>query len=467
MRDPTTARLLPARGRRARDGRLRARPGAVGRSTASPPTSTAGCCPRTGTRFERADDERDRARALARGRRGGEADQRPGGVHAGRRVHPRRRPTSAASGSRPASARTGSPAPAAMGKLVAEWIVDGRPSFDTWKMDSAASARTTRAATTRSRAPSRCTRPTTTSSTRARSGRPGRPLRRLPGLRSGCASSAACSARRPAGSAPNWFAPNEAAGDESLRPRGWAGGHWSPGDRRRAPRLPRDARRSSTRPRFSKMDVTGAGRGRVPRAPVRERVDRAGRTRHVHADAERRGRGRVRPHRHPTRPTTLPLVTGTAFGSHDLALDPRSTRPETARCTSSDVTSRVGVLRDLGAARRATILRRSPTPTSRTTRSRTCTRASIAVGPAPCLAVRVTYVGRARLGALLPDRVRRRALCDALWDAGAAARPRRRRLQGDRLAAAREGLPRLGRGHHPRRHALRGRSRLRRQARQG
>ena len=69
-------------------------------------------------------------------------------------------------------------------------------------------------------------------------------------------------------------------------------------------------------------------------------------------------------------------------------------------------------------------------------------------------------------GSLLPLRVRPPALGRAL--AGQARpRARRRRLQGDRLAPAREGLPRLGLGHHGRRHARGGRARVRRQARQG
>src|SRR5207302_911565 len=73
---------------------------------------------------------------------------------------------------------------------------------------------------------------------------------------------------------------------------------------------------------------------------------------------------------------------------------------------------------------------------------------------------------RAGLGALLPDRVRARSLGRGLG-VRPRARARRRRLQGDRLAAAREGLSRLGRRHHARGHALRGRAWVRGQARQG
>ena len=60
----------------------------------------------------------------------------------------------------------------------------------------------------------------------------------------------------------NWFEPNAARGDESLRPRGWAGRHWSPAigaehlacrERRRSstrPRSPRSRSRARARPAF-------------------------------------------------------------------------------------------------------------------------------------------------------------------------------------------------------------------------
>ena len=90
----------------------------------------------------------------------------------------------------------------------------------------------------------------------------------------------------------------------------------------------------------------------------------------------------------------------------------------------------------------------------------------LAVGPVPCLALRVTYVGELGWELYCPTEFGL-ALWDTLWEAGPRPRPRRRRLQGDRLAAPGEGLPRLGRRHHPRRHAVRGGARLRGQARQG
>ena len=90
----------------------------------------------------------------------------------------------------------------------------------------------------------------------------------------------------------------------------------------------------------------------------------------------------------------------------------------------------------------------------------------LAVGRVPCLALRVTYVGELGWELYCPAEFGARALGHDLGG-GARARARRGRLQGDRLAAAREGLPRVGRGHHARGHALRGGARLRREARQG
>ena len=90
----------------------------------------------------------------------------------------------------------------------------------------------------------------------------------------------------------------------------------------------------------------------------------------------------------------------------------------------------------------------------------------IAIGRVPCLALRVTYVGE--LGWELYCRSEfGLALWDTIWEARPRARARRGRLQGDRLAAAREGLPRVGSGHHAGGHAVRGGARVRGQARQG
>ena len=82
----------------------------------------------------------------------------------------------------------------------------------------------------------------------------------------------------------NWFDVERPAGDDDLRPRGWAGKHWSPAigaeciaaaraGRALRPVVVREARRPRAR------------RGRVPRPDVRERGRPAGRLGHLHAAA--------------------------------------------------------------------------------------------------------------------------------------------------------------------------------------
>ena len=134
------------------------------------------------------------------GRADHEAHQRPGGVHAGRGVLPRRDrgPRAVRGGGllrpRPGGRRRRREG----GRGVDRRPASPRSTCGTWT--SAASAPTTARRGTRSRGPARCTRPTTTSSTPTTSGRPGA---RCGSRRStaGTASTARCSARSPAGSA--------------------------------------------------------------------------------------------------------------------------------------------------------------------------------------------------------------------------------------------------------------------------
>ena len=71
----------------------------------------------------------------------------------------------------------------------------------------------------------------------------------------------------------NWFEPNAARGDESLRPRGWAGKLWSPaiGAEHRACR---EAVAIFDESSFAKIDVSRRRRGRVPRVLCANRVAR-------------------------------------------------------------------------------------------------------------------------------------------------------------------------------------------------
>ena len=154
------------------------------------------------------------------------------------------------------------------------------------------------------------------------------------------------------------------------------------------------------------------------------------------------------------------IVTGTAFGQHDLAWIREHAPRRTSRSTTSP--RRYACLGLWGPRAREILQPLTTTPLDFPLHA----RRELAVGP--CRAWRsASPTSASSAGSSTARPSSALALWDALWEAGRDARPRRRRLPGDRLAAAREGLPRLGRRHHARRHPLRGRPRLRREARQG
>ena len=134
-------------------------------------------------------------------------------------------PRSAGSSSPPGSPRTASPVPAAWGRQVAQWIVDGRAGVRPVEDGHPPLRRRTAPRLHPGPVDRRTTPPTTTSTTRTRSeaGRPLRVAHLRPARRAGCAFGEKSGWERP-----NWFESNAAAGDESLAPRGWAGKHWSP-----------------------------------------------------------------------------------------------------------------------------------------------------------------------------------------------------------------------------------------------
>ena len=115
-----------------------------------------------------------------------------------------------------------------IGRQMASWIVDGEPELDLWKMDIRRFGPAYRSQALHPRADRpRSTRPTTTSTTRTRSARPA--VRCGPRRRTrSCAALGAVFGEKSGWERPNWFESNAAAGDEALRPRGWAGMHWSP-----------------------------------------------------------------------------------------------------------------------------------------------------------------------------------------------------------------------------------------------
>ena len=349
-----------------------------------------------------------------------------------------------------------------IGKVMAEWIAEGEPSLDLWEMDI-------RRFGAQYRSPSY---------THARikenyetyydirypnhERQAGRPLRVSP-VNAWHREHDAAFGEKSGWERVNWYDSNAAAGDEGLRPRGWAGQHWSPAI---------GAEHLATRERvalfdessFAKLEIEGAGAAEFLEGLCDNRVARdAGKITYTQMLNHRGGIecdftvARLAEDR-------FSIVTGTAFGNHDREwmrrhLPADGTRPDQRRHLAA------GLHRDLGAAG----ARRAGAAHPRRPRQRGL---PLHVGARdhgrrrPGAGAPRHLRRRARLGALLPERVRARPLAGDLGGGG-GARDRRRRLPGDRLDAAREGLPGLGRRHHPRRDPLRGRGRVLRQARQG
>jgi glycine cleavage system T protein len=300
-----------------------------------------------------------------------------------------------------------------MGQLVAEWIVEGQPGLDTWEMDS------------RRFGPHYRSREYTLARTvegyatyydvkyPGQERLAGRPLRVSPAyelLRELDASFGEKSGWERA----NWFESNAAAGDESLRPRGWAGKVWSPavGAEHRACR---EAAALFDETSFAKLDVTGPGAAAFLEGLAANRVARD--VGAVTYTQMLNPRGGIECDFTVTRlaEERFRIVTGTAFGRHDLAWI-RSHLPENGLVQVEDVTSRYACLGLWGPAAREML--QPITDADLSTEAFPYMRArETTVGPVPCTVVRVTYVGELGWELYCPSEFGRR-LWDRLWEAG-------------------------------------------------
>ncbi len=209
-----------------------------------------------------------------------------------------------------------------MGKLVAEWIVEGLPSLDVWEMDSRrfgahyasrdyTLARTVEVYSTyydvKYPGHERASRPAAP------------PLPRLSPARR-----ARRGVRREVGLGARELVRAERRGGRRVAQAARMGGTALVArDRRRAPRLPGDS--SALRRDELRQDRDlGRGSGRLPRASVRQPRRPRGRADHVHLDAERPRRDRVRLHGHPPGRGSLPDRHRHRLRQARPGLDPRA-----------------------------------------------------------------------------------------------------------------------------------------------
>ena len=225
----------------------------------------------------------------------------------------------------------------AIGQVMAEWIVAGEPSLDAWEMDIRRFGR-------HYRSPSYTLK-------RAREvyetyydirypgheRQAGRPLR-VSSAYAWHAEHAAAFGEKSGWERVNWYEANAADGDPELRPRGWAGMHWSPaigaehvGTRERAGLFDESS--------FAKLEVSGPGAAEFLEGLCDNRVARE--VGQITYTQMLNSRGGIECDFTVTRvaPDVFSIVTGTAFGNHDLSWIRRHL-PSGGSVRATDVTSR-------------------------------------------------------------------------------------------------------------------------------
>jgi 4-methylaminobutanoate oxidase (formaldehyde-forming) len=300
-----------------------------------------------------------------------------------------------------------------MGWQVAEWIVNGEPSLDLWHMDSRRFGRqyTSRAYT--------LARATEVYSTYYDIKYPnherqaGRPLRLSPAYPR-LAGLGAAFGEKSGWERANWFEPNAALGDESLRPHGWAGQHWSPAIGAEA-LATRTAAGLFDESSFAKFEVVGRDALALLQRLSANDLDRP--VGSITYTQMLNGRGGIECDFTVTRLAAdrFRIVTGTAFGNHDMAWVRRHV-PDGADVRVEDRTSALACLGLWGPLAREILQPLTKADLSNES-FRYMTAQELSVGSVPCLAARVTYVGELGWELYCPTEYGL-GLWDALWAAG-------------------------------------------------
>jgi 4-methylaminobutanoate oxidase (formaldehyde-forming) len=275
-----------------------------------------------------------------------------------------------------------------IGKVLAEWIVEGEPEWDVWKMDVRRFGPHHRS---RGYASDRAYEVYATYYDIHYPGeerQAGRPLK-LPPAYARLQALDAEFGEKSGWERVNWFRSNEDPAHEPRRPRGWAGQHWSTAIvtehlacRERAALFDESS--------FAKLDVTGPDAARFLQRVCANDVDREPGT-VVYTQMLNR-RGGIESDLTVTRLSKdrFRLVIGTAFGNHDLAWIRKHLADE--RVEVRDVTGAFACYGIWGPRAREVLATLTDADLSNEAFPYLRAR-QIDVGMAPCLALRVTYVG--------------------------------------------------------------------------
>jgi glycine cleavage system aminomethyltransferase T/glycine/D-amino acid oxidase-like deaminating enzyme len=307
-----------------------------------------------------------------------------------------------------------------IGRQMATWIIEGEPELDLWKMDIrrfGAAYRSQRYTLARS-IENYATYYDIHYPNEERLA--GRPLRTSPTYETLLALGAVFG-EKSGWERPNWFEPNAddprfggRAALERLRPRGWAGQHWSPAIAAEA-LATRRAAALFDETSFAKLEVVGPGACRFLQTVAGNDIDRPigsivytqllDRRGGIQADLTVTRLGEDR----------FMLVTGTAYGNHDAGWL-RAALPDDGSVEVRDVTSSRVCFGIWGPNARSILSAVTRDDVSDTAFPYLTAR-EIAVGSVPALALRVTYVGELGWELYAPTEYGR-ALWATLWDAG-------------------------------------------------
>jgi glycine cleavage system aminomethyltransferase T/glycine/D-amino acid oxidase-like deaminating enzyme len=297
-----------------------------------------------------------------------------------------------------------------LGKAMAEWIVAGEPAMDLWEMDVRRFGAQYRSPTYTLKRTREVYETYYDIKYPGHEREAGRPLR----------VSSAYAWHRDHGAAfgeksgwerVNWYESNAAAGDEALRPRGWAGRLWSPAIgaehvacRERAALFDESS--------FAKIEVAGPGAADYLEWLCDNRVARG--VGQITYTQMLNARGGIECDFTVTRvgDALFSIVTGTAFGNHDLSWIRRNA-PADGSVRVSDVTSRWACFGLWGPLARDVLAPLTPDPLD----FGYMTMRELSVGDVPVRALRVTFTGELGWELYCPTEFGA-ALWRALWEAG-------------------------------------------------
>jgi 4-methylaminobutanoate oxidase (formaldehyde-forming) len=300
-----------------------------------------------------------------------------------------------------------------IGKVVAEWIVEGEPTLDLWHMDIRRFGAAYRSPSYTHKRIRETYETYYDIRYPAHERSAGRPLRVSP-ANAWHREHGAAFGEKSGWERVNWYEPNAAAGDEALRPRGWAGQNWSAaiGAEHRACRERVAIFDESS---FAKLEIEGPGAAdfleglcdnrvarRVGQITYTQMLNRRG---GIECDFTVSRLGEER----------FGIVTGTAFGNHDREWMRRHL-PEDGSARIADVTSQWACFGVWGPRARDVLQPLTPADLSNDAFPY-MTLAEITVGDVPARALRVTYVGELGWELYCPTEYGL-GLWRALWQAG-------------------------------------------------